>query len=474
LTTIEARSGDHLTWGGCDCLELAATYGTPLYVMDESMIRAIMRRYRDASRRAYADLRVAYAGKAFLCGAIVRAVADEGLWLDVVSGGELHLALAGGMDPGRIIFHGNNKSPDELALGLRAGVGRFVIDNAEELERLAVMARDAGGSEPPKVLIRVTPGISPRTHRAVQTGQVDSKFGFPIAGGAALAAVRRVLELGSLQLAGLHSHIGSQIKDLHPFQAEARAVARFAWAIWEATGYLVSEVNLGGGWAAGLPSSETVDPIETYIDAVTAAFRSAWRRHGRPGIALGKSGISAAAGPSSSRTYAWPALCIEPGRSIVAEAGITLYTVGSKKPVPGHDPYVLIDGGMADNPRPALYGSRYEAVVVNRPGAAPTGSYTLAGKACESGDVLIRELALPEVEPGDVIAVFSTGAYNHSMSSNYNRLPRPAIVFVGEGASRLVVRRETYADLIATDLEVGEAKVRRELIAEVAAGKQTT
>jgi diaminopimelate decarboxylase len=460
-----------MVWGGCDCVELAATFGTPLYVMDQDIMLARMRRYVEAGRAAYPGFGIAYAGKAFLCGALVQLVSREGLWLDVVSGGELQLALSAGMPPERIIFHGNNKSLEELQLGLDAGVRRFVVDNDVELERLSRLAVAAGRTA--RILVRVTPGISPHTHRAIQTGQIDSKFGFPIAGGMAMAAIRKACQLAGLELIGLHSHIGSQIHDLAPFRAAARAAAKLAWEAWHETGFLATEINLGGGWASDyLPGPDGVAPPEVFLAGVVSAFKAAWRRHGTAGVALGVGGPSGTGGPSGKR-FTWPALFIEPGRSIVAEAGITLYTVGATKPINGHDPYVMIDGGMADNPRPALYGAKYHAVLANRATEQPTRTYTLAGKACESGDILIRGLALPAVRPGDLVAVFTTGAYNHSMSSNYNRLARPAIVFAGGGHARLVVRRETYADLLRCDLVAGvddsaeteEAPAPRRLVA---------
>jgi diaminopimelate decarboxylase len=445
----------HLTWGGGDTTEMAATYGTPLYIMDEDILVARMRRYLEAGRAAYDKLQVAYAGKAFLCGALVQLVSREGLWLDVVSGGELQLALASGMPPERILFHGNNKSPDELSAGLEGGVGRFVVDNTVEMERLSRLAAAAGRIA--EIQIRITPGISPRTHRAVQTGQVDSKFGFAIADGMALAAIERALSLPGLKVVGLHCHIGSQIHDLAPFKAAARAAARLAWEVWERTGFLAPEINLGGGWAAEYLPSDGVAALEVYLASVVSAFRLAWRRHGTPGVALGgPTAASVATGELGSRgRYTWPHLFVEPGRSIVAEAGITLYTVGAVKPVPGHDSYVMVDGGMADNPRPLLYDSKYHAVLANRADEQPAGTYTLAGKACESGDILIRRVALPAPRPGDLVAVFATGAYNHSMSSNYNRLPRPAVVFASKGQARLAVRRESYADLLRCDLIAG-------------------
>jgi len=458
----------HLVWGGCDCVALAASFGTPLCVVDEEMVLSRIRRYIRAASDAYPGLRVAYASKAFACGAVIRHVSNEGLWLDVVSGGELHLALAAGMPPERIVFHGNNKKTDELAFGLSAGAGRFVVDNFTELECLSRLAADGGNRA--AVLLRVTPGISPRTHRAVQTARVDSKFGFPVAEGIALAAARRALSLPSIDLLGLHCHIGSQITETYPFKAAARAVARLAWEIEAATGYLAAEINLGGGWGVDqLPTDET-PPLERHVSDAVGAFRRAWRRHGRPGVPVGRRTGGQTEGRPSPRRYSWPVLYLEPGRAITAEAGITLYTVGAVKPVPGHRTYVLVDGGMADNPRPAFYGSLYHAAVANRAGDAPGGDYVLAGKACESGDILIRNARLANPRPGDLIAVYATGAYNYSMASNYNRLARPAIVFTGQGKARLVVRRETYEDMERCDLELAPGQTR---LMEAAAGADT-
>ncbi len=408
--------------------------------------------------------------------------------MDVVSGGELHVALAGGFPAERILFHGNNKSPEELEYGIDAGVGRFVVDNFEELERLDALARERGVVQ--DVMLRFTPGISPHTHRAIQTGQVDSKFALPVVGGMAIDAVRKTLDAPGLRLRGIHCHIGSQIRDLYPFAAAGRAAARLAWDAWEKTGYLAEEINLGGGWAAGLTPEDPAPPLEPYVASTVRAFQNAWRRHGHAGVPLGltrrpvavpAAGGQTAGGPGAGRArYSWPTLYIEPGRSIVADAGMTLYTVGAVKPVPGYDTYVLVDGGMTDNPRPSLYGAKYHAVIASRDGAGQAAertashtSYTIAGKACESGDVLVRGATLPTVRPGDLLAVLATGAYNFSMASNYNRLPRPPVAFASDGQARLVVRRETYDDMLSTDLVAGAgAKPSEERQREVAVSRE--
>lgn len=475
----------HLVWGGCDVTQLARQFGTPAYVMDESIIVDRLRQYQLAAARSYPDLRIAYAGKAFLCGAMAKLVAEHNLWLDVVSGGELYVALAAGFPAAQVVFHGNSKSLDEIAFGLEAGVGRIVVDNLGELRQLAKLA--AATKKTPEILLRITPGISPHTHRSIQTGQVDSKFGFPLADGIALQAIREALSLDHVALRGLHSHIGSQIGTATPFAAAARALAGLAWSAWRETGYLAEEINLGGGWAAGKLPANAPPPIEHYVASLTGAFRRAWRRQGQPGVPLGRKESARTAadratdGPSpkttNARRYAWPTLYVEPGRSIVADAGITLYTVGTVKPVPGHDPYVLVDGGMTDNPRPGLYGAAYRALVANRADAPATGSYNVAGKACESGDILIRGIPLADPRPGDLIAVLATGAYNHSMASNYNRFGRPPVVFAHDGDARLVVRRETFEDLIATDLETvcsptSQPKLMEAPRQEVAAARQ--
>ncbi len=431
----DSLQGD-LLWGGRRTSDLAREFGTPLYVMDENMIAERANRYLAAAGAVYKHTRVAYAAKAFLCGAMVRLADQLGLWLDVVSGGELYLALSAGFDPERIIVHGNNKSADELALALEAGAGRIVVDNPDELELLGAMARSRETAA--RIQLRITPGISADTHKAIRTGSNDSKFGFVWDTGQAIRAVRRAMELEWISLQGFHFHIGSQIRDTIAFETTARVAVRLARESLEQAGYLPGEINLGGGWVAG-EMGEEPPPLEDYVSSTLTAFRDSWEAE-----------IS---GTGHSR---WPTIYFEPGRSIVAEAGITLYTVGTIKTVPGSDPYVLVDGGMTDNPRPALYGAEYEAVLANRADEDPTGTYRLAGKSCESGDIIIERACLPSPEPGDLVAVFNTGAYNQSMCSTYNHLPRPAVVFVNNGQARLVVRRETDQDLNARDVEIGK------------------
>lgn len=438
--------GSHLTWGQADAVELARKYGTPLYVMDEAHIQDRIARYVEAGRKHYGDLKIAYAGKAFLCGAMIKKIKDNGLWMDVASGGEMDLALRAGFPPERLIFHGNNKTTPELEQGLSAGVGRFVIDNMEELDRLSHLAGRAGVR--PRIKVRVTPGVSPSTHRQIQTGQVDSKFGLLMDDGSALKAAREAISASSVEMMGIHCHIGSQISETAPFREAARAMARLAWDIYHETGFLCPEVNLGGGWAVQFLPEEHVPPLEEYVAEIAGAFKEAWKDHGTPGTPLGRQDQPPA---GESGRYEWPRLFLEPGRSLVSEGGITLYTVGAVKRVADYDPYILIDGGMADNPRPALYGAQYHATLANRAGEPPERQFRLAGNSCES-DILIRAVRLPEPRPGDILAVHSTGAYNYSMASNYNRFPRPPVVFVDKGKAHLAVRRETSGDMSACDL----------------------
>ncbi|MDR7508498.1 MAG: diaminopimelate decarboxylase [Armatimonadota bacterium] len=418
----------HLEIGGVDALDLARQFGTPLHVLDEDRLRDNCRRYRSALARSYGEGRVVYASKACCILATCQIAVQEGLGVDVASGGELHTALRAGVPPADVVFHGSNKTAQEVAEGLRAGVGRFVVDNDHELDLLEELAARLDTTA--DVLLRVTPGVEPHTHRAIRTGGVDSKFGFPLATGSAHRAVARVLRSARLRLWGVHTHIGSQIADLEPFCAAAEAVVEFAAEVREAHGAVVEEVNMGGGLAIRYLSSDSPPSIEAYVDAVAGAVGSAARRRGLPR----------------------PRLYLEPGRSIVGDAGVTLYTVGAVKVIPGVRTYVSVDGGMYENPRPALYGSRYEAVVADRPLAPAAQTVSLAGRCCESGDVLIWEAALPPVRSGDVVAVFSTGAYTYSMASNYNRFPRPAVVLAGDGRARVVVERESYDDLIRKDV----------------------
>ncbi|HEY2715802.1 MAG TPA: diaminopimelate decarboxylase [Solirubrobacterales bacterium] len=404
----------HLEIAGCDVLELAEQHGTPAYVYAEDDLRARARAYRDAFEARGADYEIVFASKAFPCTAAYRLFAEEGLSVDVASGGELHMALRAGFDPARVVMHGNNKSDEEILAAARAGIGYLVLDSFDEIERCERLLE-----EPLQVLIRVTPGIKPSTHEFITTGQLDSKFGFGLADGLAARAVERVLGSEVLDLVGLHAHIGSQIFELEPYTLAIRALGDLA-------GDWCRVVNVGGGLGVAYAADDEPPSIETYVDVKAR-------------------GVAEVFGPGVK-------VMIEPGRSLVANAGVTLYRVGTVKEVPGIRTYVAVDGGMSDNMRPMLYGSRYEAIVADRAAEDPETPVTIAGMHCESGDVLIRDVLLADPVVGDVVVTPVTGAYGHAMASNYNGVPRPPVVFCCDGRSRVVVRRETYEDLTARDV----------------------
>ena len=416
-STASVGSDGRLSIGGCDLVELAAVHGTPLFVYDESHLRAACRE----AVAAWGD-GVAYATKAFLCKAMAALAHEEGLCLDVSTGGELHVALSAGVPAERLVLHGNNKSDEELRVALGAGVARVVVDSFDEIDRLERLAPAAPVL--PTVLIRVTPGVEAHTHEFVRTGQDDSKFGFGLASGAADEAVARLGALASagvLRFAGVHAHIGSQIFLLESFGAEVEALGG-----WFA-GLGLDELCVGGGLGVPYVAGEEAPTITEWA----ATVRAACARFGVPGHVK---------------------VTAEPGRSIVAAAGVTLYTVGTIKHLPGIRTYLSVDGGMSDNPRPVLYGSGYEAFLPRCPGAPRPMRATVVGKHCESGDLLVPDARLPpDTEVGDVLATPVTGAYGHSMASNYNKVPRPPVVFVGGGRHRVVVRRETFEDLVRLD-----------------------
>ena len=427
LPATAAVSADgRLSVGGCDLGQLAERFGTPLFVYDEAHLRARCREYV----AAFGADGVAYAGKAFLCRAMVRLVADEGLHLDVATGGELHVALSAGFPAARIVFHGNNKSDEELASALAARVGRIVADSFAELDRLETLVK--GGRPVPRVMLRVTPGVEAHTHEYIETGTEDSKFGFPVRPGDALEAAKRVGASPHLELAGLHCHIGSQIHVLQSYALAAAVVVKLAAEVEAAAGPgTVAELNLGGGLGIAYHEGDEPPPVADYAAVLRGALDEA----------------VAAAGLARR-----PALLVEPGRSIAATAGVTLYRVGTIKQIAGVRTYVAVDGGMSDNARPAMYGARYEAFLPERARAERPLVVTVAGKHCEQGDLVVADARLPDgVRVGDLLAVPVTGAYGYSMASNYNKVPRPAVVFVRDGQARVVVRRETPDDLTRLD-----------------------
>ncbi len=422
----ELTPAGHLAVGGCDLVELAREFGTPLYVFDELTMRARARVYREELGRQYGDGLVVYAAKAFINRPLARLFADEGLGLDVVSGGEIAIAHAAGFPMDRVYFHGNNKTPDEVELALKVGVGRFVVDSLYEVGLLDGLAD--GRRQP--VLIRLTPGIDPHTHQYITTGVIDTKFGLPIATGQAEEAVRAVLAARNLELVGFHVHIGSQIFELDAFRRAVDACLDFAGEMVRRYGFEFREFSPGGGLGIPYLAGDPVPEIGDYVKVVAGAVNAGVARLG----------------------LARPRLVLEPGRSVVGPAGVAVYRVGAVKTIPGVRTYVAVDGGMADNIRPALYGARYEAVVANRAAEPPAGPVTVVGKYCESGDVLIRDIDLPPVGPGDLLALPAAGAYCLAMASNYNAALRPAVVLVSGGRARLIRRRETYDDLLALDV----------------------
>ena len=421
-----SRKG-HLVIGGCDVADLAADFGTPLYVFDEQTLRATCRAYVKEFRARYPKTQVYYAVKAFSNLALVKLLAEEGLGLDVVSGGELALAKAGGMPLSRVSFPGNNKSRQGVQEALGLGVGRVVVDSFHELGLLEELAAQANKVQ--DILLRVSPGVDPHTHAKIATGILDSKFGFPVATDDAERAVRQAIASPHLRLQGLHCHIGSQLFEVEPFQEAIRIALTFAAQMRE-QGLKLAEFSIGGGFAIAYLRDQRPPSIAQYADALVSTLKECLREF----------------------SLEEPAFVIEPGRSIVGNAGVALYTVGARKEVPGVRTYLSVDGGMGDNIRPALYEARYEAFVANRMNAAPTDVVTIAGKFCESGDILVKDAALAPTQPGDLIALPAAGAYCIPMSSNYNMAPRPAIVMVKDGKARLIRRRETYEDLMAADV----------------------
>lgn len=404
----------HLEVAGCDLVDLAEEFGTPAYVYAEDEMRARARAYREAFESRAADAEILYASKAFPCTAAYRLFAEEGLSVDVASGGELHMALAGGFDPARIHMHGNNKSDEEILLAARAGVGHLILDSFDEIERCERLL-----DRPQRVLVRVTPGIKPSTHDYVQTGQLDSKFGFGLEDGLAARAIERVLASDALELVGLHAHIGSQIFELEPYKLAIRAIGELA-------GEWCRLVNVGGGLGIAYMAEDEPPSIDAYAEVKARAVAEVFGEGVR--------------------------ILVEPGRSLVGNAGLTAYRVGTVKEIPGIRTYVAVDGGISDNTRPMLYGSPYEALIADRAGEPADTLATVAGMHCESGDVLVRDTMLAAPTVGDVLVTPATGAYGHAMASNYNGVTRPPVVFCRDGEARVVVRRETFEDLTARDV----------------------
>jgi len=422
------RAG-HLTIGGCDTLALAREFGTPLYVMDEAQLRRGCRDYKAAIEKFYGGYGLPlYASKAFSCRKICRIAHQEGLGLDVVSAGELHTALAAGFPPEKIYFHGNNKTPFELDFAIRARVGQVVLDNFTELGLLDGMA--AAAKVRVRVLLRVKPGIDAHTHEFIRTGQIDSKFGFALETGEAMQAARAAAAAPNLELVGAHCHIGSQIFDAAPFELAAEVLLGYLAQVKDELGIELAQLNLGGGMSIHYAEDDDALPAAVYFERVAAVLKS---RCAALGLQL-------------------PFLLLEPGRSIPGPAGITLYTVGAVKDIPGIRRYVTMDGGMGDNPRYIMYGAKYTILCADRAGEERSDTVTVAGRYCETGDLIQEYTKLQPVRPGDTLAVLATGAYNYSMASNYNRVPRPPVVMVTDGKPRVIVRGEGLEDMDRLDV----------------------
>lgn len=426
---ISINESGHLTVGGADTVELAKQYGTPAYVFDENEIRKNLREFKKSIDEYYGgNGHVSYASKAFCCKEMCRICMSEGAGIDVVSGGELYTALSVGFPSEDIIFHGNNKTPAELEAAVDNNVGRIVVDNITELEMLNKIAAERGKTA--GIMFRIKPGIDAHTHDFIKTGQIDSKFGFALETCEAMQAVKAALSMTNVKLRGLHCHIGSQIFDIDPFELAAKVMLNLYKEIKVQTGVELAELNLGGGFGIKYLESECPKPYAEYMKNVSAIVKE----------------------QCESLGLKMPHILIEPGRSVVGAAGITLYTVGAVKEIPQIRTYVSVDGGMADNPRYALYHADYEVVCANKAAEERSETVTVAGKCCESGDLIQENTKLQPVKPGDILAVLSTGAYNYSMASNYNRIPKPPVIMVKDGEARIVVKRESYEHVAECDI----------------------
>ncbi|MDP1808827.1 MAG: diaminopimelate decarboxylase [Actinomycetota bacterium] len=422
--TANINNANHLEIGGCDTVELAKKFGTPLFVYDEESVLARCRAYKAAFSDGPTRVEVIYAAKAFLCLAFARLIADEGLSIDVSSGGELFVALKAGFPIERIYLHGNNKTPAELEMALKNNIGWIVVDSLTELAALDRLAAATGRRQ--RIFLRLTPGIKPQTHRYIQTGQVDSKFGFGIEDGSAKQAIERALAAKHLELVGFHAHIGSQIFVLDSYAKSIEILVDFIAAIQKTTHFFPAKLNIGGGLGIRYVATDEPASIADYAGVVFDAVAAAGKKRG----------------------LALPELAIEPGRSIAGSSCVTLYRIGTIKEVPGVRTYVSVDGGMSDNLRPMLYGAVYEALLANKAGDQPAMTVTIAGKHCESGDILIKDIELPKLEIGDILCTPATGAYGYAMANNFNLQPRPAVVMVKDGRARMIIKRESYEDLI--------------------------
>jgi diaminopimelate decarboxylase len=436
--TTAVNNHNHLEIGGCDCIDLVNRYGTPLYVVDEETIRQSCRQYKQAFS-SYPDTLCLFASKAFMTQAICCILREEGFGLDVVSGGEIYTALQADFPMDMVYFNGNNKTAEELEMAISAGLSRITVDSFFELEQLNRIAAFKGKTV--DILLRITPGIECHTHEYIKTGQIDSKFGFDLS--ELDEAVKIITEqYKNLRLRGLHAHIGSQIFDISVFYDLVRIMLEEMSTLRDRFGILLEEINIGGGLGIRYVESDDPPSMEQVAKLVIDSINS----------------------HSEKFNYPKPKLVLEPGRSIVGTAGVTLYTVGSYKQVPDATKYIAVDGGMADNPRPAMYQAVYHAVAANKVNDSTKKIVTIAGRYCESGDIIIKDIEMPDLKAGDVVCVFNTGAYNYSMASNYNRVPRPAAVLVNKGQSDVFIKRETYEDLVSFDVIPERLKCRNTIV----------
>ena len=427
--SVGINAKGNMTFGNADCVELAKQYGTPLYVFDEVHIRKNCREFKASIDEFYGGNGMAmFASKAFSCKEMYRIVASEGLGCDVVSGGELYTALSVGFNPKNIMFHSNNKTPDELEYALISGVGRIIVDNATELETIEKIAKKLNIKA--NVLLRIKPGVDCHTHDYIRTGQIDSKFGFALENGEAMEIALKTTKCENINLCGFDCHIGSQIFETEPFCDAAVIMLNFMNDFRKKSGITVGELDLGGGFGVKYVESDDALPFKVFMEKVSEMLKKV----------------------SKELDFPMPKIYIEPGRSIVGEAGLTLYTVGAVKTIKDVRTYVAIDGGMADNPRYALYQAEYDIEIANKYKEPKSFIGTVAGKCCESGDLIQENAPMQTPEVGDVLAVLTTGAYCYSMASNYNRILRPAAIFVKDGESRVVINRESYEDIIKNDV----------------------
>ena len=426
---LTVNEKNHLAIGGCDTVELAKEFKTPLYVLDEDLFRKNCRVYKGAIDKYYnGNGLVLYANKSLCTVHTCRIAMEEGLGADVVSGGELYTAIKAGFPMDKIYFHGNNKTDDELLMAVENGVGHIIVDNEYELVRLNEIAKEHGVVQ--NIMFRIKPGVDAHTHSFIQTGQIDSKFGVALENGEAFEIYKTAHEMSNVNPDGLHCHIGSQIFDVEPFCKAAEIMMNFAGDLKDKLGLEIKKLNLGGGYGIRYTDNDDPVPYDEYIKRISDVVKVT----------------------ASERGIEIPFILMEPGRSISGPAGITLYTIGGIKDIKNVRKYISVDGGMGDNPRYIMYESEYNAVIANKAGDAPTDKVTVAGKCCESGDLILKDKMLQKADNGDILAVLATGAYNYSMSSNYNRIPRPAMIAVSDGNAKIIVKRETYEDIIKNDI----------------------